>query len=296
VPFLDDAFKNLRDLGLTYTQARVYLAVLSESPCTFYRISKISKVPRSEVYRETMYLEDAGLVEKSLSRPIIVKAVPVEIALKNLVEWKKKEHEEHVSKLEKALSEFVSCNKPVVNCTRALCSDNVEFVLISKKQAIIAKTKSMLEEAEAEVTLRYLPRKMCSFLGLCDGAFNDVLKREVRVRLMTRDEGFNDGFTRVIQSTIDVDNKALEVRCASCIPFGLTIVDKKQLLVETAVEDFFSETPMLWTNNQILLQVLYQDFHNAWLNCPKRIELLDSNRSNSAYRWSLTPKLARHRS
>lgn len=270
---LDDAVKNLRDLGLTYTQARIYLAVLSENPCTFCRISKLTEVPRSEVYRETIYLEQAGLVEKTLSRPTTVKAMPVEIALKNFVEWKKREHEEHISKLESALNEFVRCNRPLVKCNREIVPDKVEFSLISKRQAIIAKTKSMLEEAEAEVFLRYLPRKLCAFLGFCDGSFNAALKREVNVRLMTKEEGLHDGFTRAIQSAIDVNSRTLEVRCSSNIPFGVTIIDKKQLLIETTTEDFFSDKPMLWTDNQILLSILQRDFHKAWLNCPYRIEL-----------------------
>jgi hypothetical protein len=57
------------------------------------------------------------------------------------------------------------------------------------------------------------------------------------------------------------------------MPYGLTIIDKKQVLVETAVEDFFSETPMLWTNSKLPLKILYQDFNNTWFNCPKGIEL-----------------------
>jgi sugar-specific transcriptional regulator TrmB len=270
---LNDAVKNLRDLGLTYTQARIYLAVLSENPCTFCRISKLTEVPRSEVYREAIYLEQAGLVEKSLSRPTTVKAMPVEIALKNFVEWKKRENEEHISKLDSALNEFVRCNRPLVKCNREIGPDKVEFSLISKRQAIIAKTKSMLEEAEEEVFLRYSPRKMCALLNFCDGSFNAALKKGVYIGLMTRNGALNDGLTRTIQAMTDVDDGTLDVRCASRISFGLTITDKKQILVETATDDSFSDKPMLWTNNQILLPILYQDFLKVWLNCPHKIDL-----------------------
>ena len=268
-----DAIKNLRELGLTSTQAKVYLAVLSQGPCTFYCISKISKVPRSEVYRETMYLERAGLIEKSLSSPMIVEAMPVEIALKNLVDEKKRECKTYVSNLEKALKEFLSSNKPVANCNLKIRRNNVEFMLISKKQAIITKTKSMLEEAKAEVSVRYSPRKMCYFLSLCDWLFKGILKRNVGVHLITSDEASHSGFTRLIKSMKDVNKAALEVRYASRIPFGLTIIDKNQLLVETACEDLFSESPMLWTNNQIALQMLYQDFNNSWQSCSQKMEL-----------------------
>ncbi len=271
--FLDEGFKNLRDLGLTATQAKIYLTVVSESPCTFYHISKLSGVPRSEVYREIIYLEEAGLVEKSLKRPTVIKAMPPETALKTFVEWKRKEHEEHLSKLENALREFIVCNKPRIKCPREMGSDKGEFSLISKKQAIIAKTKSMLEEAEEEIFLRYSPRKMCAILNFCDSSFTAALKKGVYVGLMTRNGTLNDGLTRTIQAMTGVDDGILEVRCASRVSFGLTITDKKQVLVETATDDSFSDKPMLWTDNQILLPILYQDFLKTWLNCPYKIDL-----------------------
>jgi sugar-specific transcriptional regulator TrmB len=275
---LDKAIKNLRDLGLTYTQARIYLAVLSENPCTFGRISKLTGVPRSEVYRETIYLEQSGLVEKTLSKPRTVRVMPVETALKNFVEWKKKEHDEHISKLECALNEFVRYNRPLAKCNCEMGPAKVEFSLISKRQAIIAKTKSMLEEAEEEVFLRYSPRKMCALLNFCDNSFNAAFKKRIYVALMTRNGPLNDGLTRTIQAMTDVNDETLEVRCASRISFGLTITDKKQVLVETAADDSFSDKPMLWTDNQILLSILHQDFLKTWLNCPYKIDLNQSLR------------------
>lgn len=269
---LGSAIQNLRDLGLTYTQARIYLAVLSDNPCTFYRISKLTGIARSEIYRETVYLEQAGLVEKSLDRPAFVKAIPVEIALKNFVKWKKRECEERISKLESSLIEFVRFNMPQVKSNRELSPDEIEFSLISTKQAIVTKIKSMIEEAEAEVFLRYLPRKMCTFLGFCNDSINAALRKQVNVRLMTKNEELNDGFIRTIQSTIDVNNRTFEVGYISYVPFGLTVIDKKQLLIETTTEDFFSKKPMLWTDNQLLVSILIKDLYQPLLNCSYRIK------------------------
>lgn len=270
---LDAAVRNLRDLGLTYTQARVYLTVLSERSCTFCLISKLTGIARSEIYREVKYLEMAGLVEKSLGRPTIVKALPVDISLQNLVENKKKECEEYIKNLENSLNEFVRFNLPQTKRNQKLLPNNNEFGLIATKQTIIAKTKSMIEEAEEEICLRYSPRKICTFLALCEGSFTDILRRKVSVRLLTGKEGFNDGIAHFIKSTMNGDNGSLEVRYTSSMPFGLTIMDKKQVLVETAIEDFISETPMLWTNSQLPVKILYENFDNAWLKSYQRIEL-----------------------
>ena len=270
---LDAAIRNLQDLGLTYTQARVYLAVLRRSPCPFSLISKLTGIARSEIYRETAHLEQAGLVEKSLGRPTIIKAIPVNIALQNLVEYKTKEYEDQIEKLDNSLNEFLRFILPQIKSNQILLQDAEQFSLFATKQAIIAKTKSMIEEAEAEICLRYLPRKICSFLSLCEGQFIDILRRKVNVRLLTTREEFSNGFTNMIKSTIPINKNPLEVRYASSMPFGLTIIDKKQALVETKVEDFLSEKPMLWTNNHLSLKLLYQDFNNSWLQSPQRIKL-----------------------
>jgi sugar-specific transcriptional regulator TrmB len=270
---LDAAIRNLQDLGLTYTQARIYLGVLRRSPCTFSLISKLTGIARSEIYRETAHLEQAGLVEKGLGRPTIIKAIPVSIALQNLVMYKRKEYEEQIEKLDISLNEFLKFNLPQIKSNQNQLQDEKEFSLFATKQAIIAKTKSMIEEAEAEICLRYLPRKICSFLSLCEGQFIDILRRKVNVRLLTTSEEFNEGFINMIKSTMDINKNPLEVRYTSNIPLGLTIIDKKQVLVETTVEDLLSEKPMLWTNNHLLLKMLYQDFNNSWLQAPQRIKL-----------------------
>lgn len=270
---MDAAIRNLHDLGLTYTQARVYLAVLRQGPCPFCLISKLTGIARSEIYREATHLEQAGLVEKSLSRPTIIKALSVNTALQNLVEFKRKEYEEQIENLHYSLNEFLRFNLPQIKRNQKLLPDNNEFSIVATKQAIIAKTKSMIEEAEAEICLRYLPRKMCLFLALCEGSFVDISRRKVSVRLMTEKEAFSDGISHFIKSKMKGDHSALEVRYISSMPYGLTIIDKKQVLVETEIKDFLSDTQMLWTNSPLAVKMLYQDFNNAWYQSPQRIKL-----------------------
>jgi sugar-specific transcriptional regulator TrmB len=184
------------------------------------------------------------------------------------VKYKTKEYEEQIEKLDNSLNEFLRFNLPQIKSNQKPLQDEEEFSLFASKQAIIAKTKSMIEEAEVEICLRYLPRKICAFLSLCEGQFIDILRQKVNVRLLTTTEEFNEGFTKMIKSTMDINKNPLEVRYTSNIPFGLTIIDKKQVLVETTVEDSLSEKPMLWTNNHLSLKMLYQNFNNSWLQAP----------------------------
>ena len=52
-------------LGLTEYEAKVYLALLRESPATGYQLAKLSGVPRSMVYEALGRLETRGAVLKS---------------------------------------------------------------------------------------------------------------------------------------------------------------------------------------------------------------------------------------
>ncbi|MGD8538645.1 MAG: helix-turn-helix domain-containing protein [Candidatus Aminicenantes bacterium] len=70
-----DIIKALEDLGLSNYEAKAYLAFLSESPLTGYKLSKISGVPRSRIYETIEKLTAKGLVlaqegDTTLLRPI----------------------------------------------------------------------------------------------------------------------------------------------------------------------------------------------------------------------------------
>jgi sugar-specific transcriptional regulator TrmB len=271
-----DALKNLQDLGLTYTQAKIYLAVLKENPCNFRLISKVSGVARSEVYREIIHLEKAGLVEKTIDRPKIIKAFPMETALRNFVESQKRKVENQISNLESTLIDFVRHNCPRVNRIKnETNSDNAEFILLSQKKSIIAKLTSMLEEAEKEVLMRFMPKKMCTFLNLCSNAINDALEK-VNFYIITKKDAYEEGIVRTLKSIIDNKLVNLEIKCLSSIPFGIIIIDGKQILMETAPEDFFSARPMLWTNCQVMLSIMLRDFKQTWIQSHKKIELRQS--------------------
>ena len=61
MPLVDDVVA----MGLTEYEAKVYLALLRDSPATGYQVAKVSGVPRSMVYEALGRLETRGAVLKS---------------------------------------------------------------------------------------------------------------------------------------------------------------------------------------------------------------------------------------
>ncbi|MCL4250593.1 MAG: TrmB family transcriptional regulator [Anaerolineae bacterium] len=86
-----DLLTALTQIGFTEYEAKVYLALLSDSPATGYQVSKTSGVPRSMVYEALSRLHSRGAVLESLEdRAAIYRPLPPEMLLERL-------HEEHLT-------------------------------------------------------------------------------------------------------------------------------------------------------------------------------------------------------
>jgi sugar-specific transcriptional regulator TrmB len=267
------ALKNLQDLGLTPTQAKIYFFVLRENCCNFSHLSKISKVARSEVYREIECLERAGLVEKTLERPKVIKALPVNIALRNFVETEKKKLESNISNLEQVLIDFLGNNCPSVKPNFEENSNDAEFILISSKNLILSKMMLMLNEAKEEILVRSLPRKLCAALQLVPtSSIFEALNSNVRFNIITESGLHSNLILKTLQSDLKTKIRDIELRSSPKVSFGLIMVDRKQVLFETEPEEYFSGKPKLWTNCPVILSKIYEDFEQDWLH-DEEIEL-----------------------
>ncbi|MBL8165782.1 MAG: TrmB family transcriptional regulator [Anaerolineae bacterium] len=77
-----DLLSDLTRIGFTEYEAKVYLALLSDSPATGYQLSKTSGVPRSMVYEALSRLHGRGVVLESVEdRASVYRPLPPELLL-----------------------------------------------------------------------------------------------------------------------------------------------------------------------------------------------------------------------
>lgn len=77
-----DLLSELTRIGFTEYEAKVYLALLSDSPATGYQLSKTSGVPRSMVYEALSRLHGRGAVLESVEdRASVYRPLPPELLL-----------------------------------------------------------------------------------------------------------------------------------------------------------------------------------------------------------------------
>lgn len=73
------AVKELRFLGFSDHEAKVYLSLLANNPATGYEISRFSGLPRANVYATLESLENRGTVQLVLGKPKRYVSVPPEV-------------------------------------------------------------------------------------------------------------------------------------------------------------------------------------------------------------------------
>ena len=99
----------LMSLGLSEYEAKVYITLVLSGPCNVSSISKESGVPQSKIYEMLDRLENKQLIETISQVPKTVKAIPPEIALKNLIE----EKENKMSELKKSVEVLTETLRPI---------------------------------------------------------------------------------------------------------------------------------------------------------------------------------------
>lgn len=133
-----DLLTELARMGFTEYEAKVYLALLADSPATGYQLSKTSGVPRSMVYEALSRLHTKGAVLESLEdRAAVYRPLPPELLLERL-------HDEHLQRLDKLRAGMQ---------TLYLAPSEERVWSLSGRQPMLTYARQMLRGAAADVSL-----------------------------------------------------------------------------------------------------------------------------------------------
>ncbi len=100
--------ERLKMLGLNAYETRAYIALLSLGTADANEISARTRIPRGRIYDVLNSLVENNLAELQESRPKKFHAVTPKIALRNLIEKKKKEYERKSRQLNRLVTEIES--------------------------------------------------------------------------------------------------------------------------------------------------------------------------------------------
>ena len=256
----------LTQLGLTKLQAEIYLTLTKLGKSTAKTVGTTSSIDRANVYRVIMSLQKHGLVEKTITKPTLFKAIDIQEAINMLLKQKAKEYKEVEIKTKKIIKNYL---KP--NDGNLLLTDECQFALIPENTEAICKLFNEKSEKSFDLIF-YLPAvsgpdKDVRLL------FKKLIARNIRVRILICLNIDNKQFKKIElfkkEKTVHFkDNINFEVRYTYLnSPITLGLLDNREALLNTS--PFPHGTPSLWTNNPVLVSILHDVFEKNWLNSQK---------------------------
>ncbi len=266
----DKELETLMNLGLTYLQAKSYLALTQLEKAGAKQISKVANVARQDIYRIMPTLEKLGLAEKIVATPIVYKATPLKDGFLMLFQKRTVEH----SMLREKVKSLLNSDKEK-NVDATIREEATQFIITSEKKLLAKKFQaSFLEARTCEVII---PETSLSvFMFLFFEFIKVALAKGAKIRMITEETKISSSLSRKLETL--KKNPFFEIRFVSTpIIFKITVFNGSE--VNMCISNT-SDLPSLWTDNPQFLNAVQTIFENEWNNArdnlDEKLKILDS--------------------
>ena len=256
----DDAVPVLTQLGLTTLESKVYITLCKYGKLCTKEISKLTKTAQADIYRVANSLQQKGLVEKQIEKPVCFKSVPFDVGTAFLLERKKTEHKALQQKTDQLSLQFKQNGIP-----EPLIGEDTHFLLIPKREPIVKKIGEAIDRSKRNVDLFLSWKRLYSGMSR---TFAKTAKRawarDVKFRIVVENPRELQAQKKAVEFC-ELDPMC-DIRFLSDLPktvFGL--YDKKEVFIIVNPKRDLHDSPALWSNNQSLITAIQEYFELLWL-------------------------------
>jgi sugar-specific transcriptional regulator TrmB len=252
----EDQVKILIQLGLTANQAKIYLTLAKTEKATASQIAQNSKIGREEIYRIMPKLQQLGLIESSMEKPVHYKAVTEKTAIRILIDRRKAEN----SEIEEKTCEFLSS---IIQRKQQLAEAENMLTLVSGKEHLRQLSTDIINRVNVSLDIVCTYQKLVGWLETHEKTLKKILKRKIPVRFIVEEPV--EGKCLVTQTLAEFE-KQLSFQCKT-LPKILTclgIYDDGEITIIAATRTPTYEGPVYWSNNLSLVEVGKAYFETLW--------------------------------
>jgi sugar-specific transcriptional regulator TrmB len=253
----DEDVSLLNELGITVTQAKIYLALAKAKTLNAQEISKLSGVARPHVYQVLGDLLEHGLITKIIDQPERYQAVPISECVSTLMSRRiirTAELEEKTVALAqkyRTLPIIEGVDKPL------------QFVFIPKKEAVYAKAEKMLVTVRETIILLLSTRRMINWLSNSSPLFEKTLARGVNCKVIIPSPGITIDLLK--QFKMFEKYPTFSLKLLPKVPnFGFTVWDGKELIMAAYPSHSPIPEPALWSDNSCMVNLCQEHFEHLW--------------------------------
>jgi len=255
----EDLVIKLENFGFTVNQAKIYLNIVESGKTQVGRIATTTHLHRQDIYKMLPKLEKMGLITKSIDKPIMIEAVPIENALDNLIMREREKANLRFSNLENNLKEMINSiqKQPEIK-------EETRFSLLSTDEAIRNKENLTLKQIKKECLLVTNIENIKTPSNHFRDFFHKIAGNKTKTRLIV-----------VTKEDLDIAKESIE-RIAPCTGQftaklinktpckNYRIIDNKEIWIATQQKTENGSPCMLCTNDQNILGVYKENFKKTW--------------------------------
>jgi sugar-specific transcriptional regulator TrmB len=259
----DKVLKNLVNMGLTRTDAKIYVFLAKRGPQKAQDVALAMKIAKQRLYPSLRRLQSKGLVNATLEHPARFSALSFEKALDLFAKTKMEEAKNIQQSKDSLLSDWQSI---VIRETE---DKSAKFTVIEGRKYVYSKIQQMIQETKKQLsTVTTIPGLIqADQYGLLDTAFNHPLKHKIQFRFLTELSASNiDAINALLERApktgfnLKVRNPQLGLKLSP----RMVLRDNEELL-------FFITSPTdkdtcLWTTCKELVQSFVAVFDELWRN------------------------------
>jgi sugar-specific transcriptional regulator TrmB len=247
----------LKKLGLTGSQAKVYLALVKLDKANARELWKASKVARQDIYRILTELREIGILEKILEAPTEYKAVPMEDSVAILLERKAKSLFSLQKDADKLIQKFKEQKQ------KTTLEEKAQFVLVPEREALTRRLKKAIKDSKGSIDVVSSLKAFARSFFVLSEEFEKALERNVQIRWVIDEPEDANPLPEVLQTL--AKNPNFELKTVAYTPnVRLGIYDKKDVYMASFPNSHALESPALWATNIGFVEIVQGFFETIW--------------------------------
>jgi sugar-specific transcriptional regulator TrmB len=257
----DDIVAKLVGFGFTVNQAKVYLSIVQSGRTRVGRISKTTQLHRQDIYKLLPKLEKMGLVTKTIDKPFMIEAIPIDKALQNVIVKEREKAHQRITALEKNLEEMINeiQKQPELK-------EEARFTLLTTDEAIKNKSKFVFKKQRKQfLMVSSIDNIVKPGLHHFRDFIQNIADQKAKLRLVIVSSDGKEAkllVAKVVSKAANIQIK--HISKSACKNFQ--IIDNKEAWLATQQKTEVGSPCILWTNDSNIVEVYREHFKKVWNN------------------------------
>jgi len=258
----EDLVVKLTSFGFTVNQAKVYISIVQSGKTRVGRISRNTQLHRQDIYKLLPKLEKMGLITKTIDKPFMIEAIPIDKALETLISKEKDKANERISQLENNLKEMITAIQ-----MQPEIKEEARFTLLTSDEAIKNRGRLIFKKTKKEFKI------VASMENITKPAlhyFREFLQliadHDARLELIivtTEDkEEVKQTVEKIAPGTGELKVKLIN----NSVCKNYQVIDNNEVWIATQQETESGFPCLLWTNDSNIVDTYRENFQMTWTN------------------------------